>query len=72
MKTSINAIAATLCLAVLSALAPSTSDAAGPFGTVTVGNWHGGAYTDDKSGAFSHCAAGATYQSGIYFMVSIG
>lgn len=72
MKTSINAIAATLCLALLSALAPSTSDAAGPFGTVTVGNWHGGAYTDDKSGAFSHCAAGATYQSGIYFMVSIG
>jgi S1-C subfamily serine protease len=46
--------------------------AAGPFGTISVGNWHGGAYTDDKSGAVSHCAAGATYQNGIYFVVSMG
>jgi hypothetical protein len=32
----------------------------------------GGAYTNDKNGAFTHCAAGTSYQSGIYFMVSIG
>ena len=30
-----------------------------------------GAYTNDESGAFSHCAAGTQYQSGIYFVVTI-
>src|SRR2546421_12852888 len=68
MKTAITAIAAaTLCLAL-----PSTSDARGPYGSINVGNWHGGAYTNDKNGSFSHCAAGASYQSGIYFVVSVG
>jgi len=68
MKTAINAIAATLCLA----LASTASNARGPYGSINVGNWHGGAYTNDKNGSFSHCAAGATYQSGIYFVVSVG
>jgi S1-C subfamily serine protease len=68
MKTAISAIAATFCLIVMS----SASEARGPLGSINVGNWHGGAYTDDKSGAFSHCAAGASYQSGIYFVVSVG
>ncbi|MBR0935878.1 S1C family serine protease [Bradyrhizobium jicamae] len=49
----------------------SPSGARGPYGSITVGNWQGGAFTDDKTGAFSHCSAGSTYQSGIYFMVSI-
>jgi len=31
--------------------------AAGPLGTIHVGTWFGGAFTDDKTGAFSHCAA---------------
>jgi hypothetical protein len=68
MKVTISAIAAALCIMVAS----SPSSARGPYGSINVGNWHGGAYTDDKSGAFSHCAAGATYQSGIYFVVSVG
>jgi S1-C subfamily serine protease len=50
----------------------STSSARGPYGSINVGNWKGGAYTNDQSGAFSHCAAGATYDSGIYFVVSLG
>jgi hypothetical protein len=50
----------------------STSSARGPYGSIKVGNWYGGAYTNDKSGSFSHCAAGASYQSGIYFVVSVG
>ncbi len=50
----------------------SAAQARGPYGSINVGNWHGGAYTNDKSGSFSHCAAGATYQSGIYFVVSVG
>ncbi len=31
--------------------------AAGPYGTIHVGNWIGGAFSDDSTGAFSHCAA---------------
>ncbi|WP_375785761.1 S1C family serine protease [Bradyrhizobium sp. Pha-3] len=47
------------------------SSARGPYGSITVGNWKGGAFTDDKSGAFTHCSAGTVYQSGIYFVVAI-
>ena len=46
------------------------SFAAGPFGTIHVGNWHGGAYTKDGDGAFSHCAALSSYASGISVVVS--
>jgi S1-C subfamily serine protease len=52
--------------------AATPSGARGPYGSITIGNWQGGAYTNDKNGAFTHCAAGTTYQSGIYFVVSIG
>ncbi len=68
MRHTISAIVATLCLVAGS----STSSARGPYGSINVGNWYGGAYTNDKSGSFSHCAAGASYQSGIYFVVSVG
>src|SRR6201996_9407245 len=71
MTFSIKALLALLGCLTLSLVLPS-AHAAGPFGTITVGNWHGGAYTDDKTGAFTHCAAGATYQNGIYFMVAMG
>lgn len=43
--------------------------AAGPFGAIHVGQWSGGAYTDEKTGTFSHCAAGTTYASGINLVV---
>ena len=39
--------------------------AAGPFGSIRVGAWSGGAYTNDSTGAFSHCAAATSYQNGI-------
>src|ERR1700681_3845389 len=48
-----------------------TAQARGPYGSINVGNWKGGAYTNDQTGAFSHCVAGAGYDSGIYFMVLI-
>ena len=54
-----------------SALAISTAEARGPYGSINVGNWKGGAYTNDQTGTFSHCAAGAGYDSGIYFMVMV-
>jgi hypothetical protein len=49
----------------------ATAEARGPYGSINVGNWKGGAYTNDQTGAFSHCVAGAGYDSGIYFMVLI-
>jgi hypothetical protein len=52
-------------------IAISAAQARGPYGSINVGNWKGGAYTNDQSGAFSHCAAGAGYDSGIYFMVTV-
>src|ERR1700748_886931 len=70
MNASLKALA--VCLGLAFALPPFASRAAGPFGTITVGNWKGGAFTDDKSGAFSHCAASASYQNGIVFLVSVG
>jgi S1-C subfamily serine protease len=51
-------------------LANPNAEAAGPYGSINVGNWKGGAYTNDQ-GDFSHCAAGASYLSGIYFVVAI-
>ena len=51
-------------------LAADPANSAGPFGSIQVGNWKGGAYTNDATGAFSHCAAGVPYQSGVYFVVS--
>jgi S1-C subfamily serine protease len=54
-----------------SILANSHAEAGGPYGSINVGNWNGGAYTSDQTGNFSHCAAGTPYTSGIYFVVSI-
>lgn len=47
----------------------SAALAAGPFGTIRVGAWGGGAYTDDATGAFSHCSASSSYGSGITVVV---
>ena len=51
--------------------ANSNAEARGPYGSINIGNWQGGAYTNDQTGAFSHCAAGTQYASGIYFVVTI-
>ena len=51
-------------------ISSAPSFAAGPFGTIHVGNWRGGAYTSDADGTFSHCAALSSYTSGISLFVS--
>jgi S1-C subfamily serine protease len=51
--------------------AGSNAEARGPYGSINVGNWKGGAYTNDQNGAFTHCSAGTQYTSGIFFMVMI-
>jgi S1-C subfamily serine protease len=48
----------------------TAASAGGPYGTIHVGNWMGGAYTNDTNGAFSHCAAGSDYESGVSLIVS--
>jgi S1-C subfamily serine protease len=45
------------------------ASAAGPFGTITIGNWIGGAFSNDQTRAFSHCAATAPYANGIILVV---
>jgi S1-C subfamily serine protease len=68
MRLAISAVVAAACFL----LSVTSSHARGPYGSITIGNWQGGAYTDDNSGAFTHCAAGASYQSGIFFLVLVG
>ncbi|MGW1426162.1 S1C family serine protease [Bradyrhizobium manausense] len=46
------------------------AQAKGPFGNVNVGNWIGGAFSNDETGAFSHCAATAPYANGVILVVS--
>jgi hypothetical protein len=47
------------------------ASAKGPFNPIKIGNWSGGAFTDDQTGAFSHCAAAVNYNSGINMVVSV-
>jgi S1-C subfamily serine protease len=68
MRLAINAVVAAACVL----LSVTSSYARGPYGSISIGNWQGGAYTDDNSGVFTHCAAGASYQSGIFFLVLVG
>src|SRR4051812_47549968 len=65
----------TILGAVLTALALTVgamnglAHAKGPYGSVSVAGWSGGAYTDDNNGKFSSCVASASYKSGINFGV---
>ncbi len=47
----------------------SAASAAGPIRKFQVGFWSGGAYTDDRTGGFTHCSAGVAYDSGINLFV---
>lgn len=56
-------------LALATAALNEPADAKGPYGSVSVAGWSGGAYTDDNTGKFSSCIASASYKSGINFGV---
>ena len=47
----------------------SSALAAGPFGSIKVGAWSGGGFTDDSTGAFSHCSASTGYASGMGLII---
>ncbi|MGY8633077.1 S1C family serine protease [Bradyrhizobium sp. 14AA] len=53
----------------LQAYVVGAAHAAGPFGSVNVGNWIGGAFSNDETGAFSHCAATTSYANGVILVV---
>ena len=63
LKSFVAAVLLQACLA-------GSAHAAGPFGSVNVGNWVGGAFSNDETGAFSHCAATTPYASGVILVVS--
>ena len=52
-------------------LAGSAANARGPYGSISVAGWSGGAFTDDNTGEFSNCVASAPYKSGITFGVVV-
>ena len=65
-----------MCLARTAAVAAtalfllcSVAGAAGPYRPFQIGLWLGGAYTDDRTGSFSHCSAGVVYDGGINLFV---
>jgi S1-C subfamily serine protease len=68
----VHRIAACGVLALTVALACPPAQAKGPFGSIKIGIWTGGAYTDDNTGSFTHCAAGAPYLNGVQPIVSQG
>jgi len=47
----------------------TSAHAAGPFGSIHVGNWIGGAFSDDNTGAFSHCGATSPYANGVILVI---
>lgn len=59
-----------LVACVLQVILAGVANAAGPFGTINVGNWIGGAFSDDSTGRFSHCAATAPYANGVSLFVA--
>lgn len=63
LRSSVAAALLLVCLV-------GSAHAKGPFGTVNVGGWTGGAFSNDETGAFSHCAATAPYANGVILVVS--
>ena len=49
----------------------AAASAGGPLRSFEYGFWSGGAYTDDRTGAFTHCSAGVAYDSGVNLFVLV-
>ncbi len=46
------------------------ASAKGPFGSISIGDWKGGAYTNDETGAFTNCVVGAPFRNGVFLGIS--
>jgi hypothetical protein len=55
----------------VSVLWAAAASAGGPLRPFKEGFWSGGAYIDDRSGAFTHCSAGVAYDSGINLFILV-
>ncbi len=62
---------ARICALLLMLGLATPAEARGPYGSIAVAGWSGGAFTDDNTGEFSNCIASATYKSGINFGVLV-
>jgi S1-C subfamily serine protease len=49
----------------------SVADAKGPYGNIHIGQWKGGAFTDDNTGTFSHCSPSSIYGNGVILLVGL-
>jgi hypothetical protein len=49
----------------------AAANAGGPVHPFRYGFWSGGAYTDERTGAFTHCSAGVAYDSGVNLFVLV-
>jgi S1-C subfamily serine protease len=45
--------------------------AGGPYGSIRIGHWIGGAFTDEATGNFSHCGAAVPYQHGVVLLLGL-
>src|SRR5690349_4002528 len=63
--------AAIMAACLLLALPTTAADAAGPMRPFQLGLWSGGAWTNDQTGTFSHCAASVGYNGGIVMIAMI-
>ncbi len=63
--------AATLLAVAVWMLGWGSADAGGPLRAFKLGFWSGGAYTDDRTGDFTHCSAGVAYDGGINMFVLV-
>ena len=63
--------AGAIATAVLLFLLPTAVHAAGPMRPFPFGLWSAGAYTNDQTGAFSHCAAYVPNNSGVVTLVTV-
>jgi hypothetical protein len=71
-KMKLRVICAVWVGVLISTITIMSAHARGPYGSIHVGNWNGGAYTNDSTGAFNACIAAASYTSGIYLNVVVG
>ncbi len=60
-----------IAAALLGIASGSQSAVSAEIAKLKIGNWDGGAFTNDSTGAFSHCAASARYKSGITLLFSV-
>lgn len=71
MSASVRNLGAAALFAAASLMFSAGAASSAEIAKLKIGNWSGGAFTNNNTGAFSHCAASARYKSGITLVFSI-